>query len=95
MNAKERAMHLETSPRSFADRPAMGDYAAQDEQRALERSILEQAEGLTVAGAVRVAQTLLVHVVAAERFDYSEFQSAQAVEKYVKRACAALRGLGL
>lgn len=95
MNAKERAMHLEAAPRTFADRPDAGDYAAKDAQRALERSILQQAEGLTVAGAVRVAQALLVHVVAVERFDYHEFQSANAVEKYVKRAVAALRGLGL
>lgn len=95
MNAKERAIHLESAPRTFADRPAIGDYATRDEQHTTVQLMLEQAETITVADAVRVAQALLVHVVAADRFNYGEFQAAQATEKYVKKAMSALRGLAL
>jgi hypothetical protein len=41
-----------------------------------------------------LAQRLLVHVDAFG-IDYGDFQSAQAVQKYVRRAIGALRGLSL
>jgi hypothetical protein len=85
----EAAMHLETAPRHFA-RTVEDSHSSSH----LQGEILKMAEGLTPKHAVGLAQTLLVHVYA-QGIDYSDFQSAQAVEKYVGQAIRALRGLSL
>lgn len=85
----EAAMHLETAPRHFARTAEDSRSSSQ-----LQREMLEMAEGLTPKHAAGLAQTLLVHVYA-QGIGYGDFQSAQAVEKYVGQAIRALRGLSL
>jgi len=91
MNAAEKKMHLETAPRSFQRRN--GRETAQLSSAAT-ADILERAEQLTKADAIRVAQTLLVHVYS-DGIGYEDVQSAQAVTRYVGKAISALRGLAL
>lgn len=91
MTASE--MHLESHPRKFHTRAEYGTEASKRSAPIFE-AMCERAEGLTPADAVRLAQRLLVHVDAAG-IDYAEFQSAQATQKYVRKAIAALRGLPL
>ena len=91
MNAAEKRMHLESAPRSFQRRNGR-ETAAMSATTMID--MLESAEYLTKADAIRVAQTLLVHVYS-DGIGYEDVQSAQAVTKYVGRAISALRGLGL
>lgn len=88
MNATEKKMHLESAPRQFVGRGLNG------RSHAVAQDMLVTAEQLTKADALRVAQTLLVHVYA-DGIGYGDVQSAQAVTKYVGRAIGALRGLAL
>jgi hypothetical protein len=64
------------------------------ESSALVERMARDAEQLRPADAVRLAQRLLVGV---DDFGigYADFQSAQAVQKYVRQAIRALRGLSL
>jgi hypothetical protein len=89
MSAVEKAMHLETAPRSFQPR-VIGDRSSSQHLE----SMMREAEQLTKADAIRLAQTLLVHVHA-DGIGYEDVQSAQAVTKYVGQAVSALRGLAL
>jgi len=89
MNAAEKRMHLESAPRSFQRRNGRNELS-----RDTMATMLESAESLTKADAIRVAQTLLVHVYS-DGIGYEDVQSAQAVTKYVGRAISELRGLGL
>ena len=91
MSAAEKQMHLESAPRRFVERNGRETAELSRETMA---AILESAEGLTKADAIRVAQTLLVHVFA-DGIGYEDVQSAQAVERYVGKAISDLRGLGL
>lgn len=88
MTKAEKAIHLESAPRSFVGRKLDG------RSHAVAHDILVTAEQLTKADAVRVAQTLLVHVYA-DGIGYEDFQSAQACERYIGQAIRALRGLSL
>lgn len=92
MSAAMKATHLESEPRKFHTR-ADNEGAAHDSARVFSQ-MCRRAEYLTPADAVRLAQRLLVHVDAAG-IDYAEFQSAQATQKYVRKAITALRGLPL
>lgn len=62
---------------------------------AVEAKFYENAHYLTPRDAVRIARCLLENVCDAKMFDYAEFESAKAVEKYVNRACDALDRLSL
>jgi hypothetical protein len=53
------------------------------------------AESLTPNDALRLAQRLLVGVDAYGIQQRPDFQSPQAVQRYVRKAIAALRGLSL
>jgi hypothetical protein len=86
MSRQTAAMHLESAPRSFAK--------AGDRTSAVLDAMCEQAEQLRPKDAVWLAQRLLVHVEA-NGIDYGDFQSAQAVERYVRKAINALNGLSL
>lgn len=92
MSQTEREQHMRSAPEHFVSRI---DPVARARSRQIADEMLRTAEELTPADAVRVAQTLLVHLVASNAINYAEFQSAQAVEKYVGRAITALRGLAL
>lgn len=91
----EAEQHLQSPPRRFAHRTdtATMREVSRKSHDARDRA-LKLAEKMTPADAVSVAQTLLVHVYA-DGIDYGDFQSAQAVEKYVGQAIRALRGLSL
>lgn len=62
---------------------------------AVEQRFYDGAHYLTPRDAVRIARCLLENVCDASMFDYSEFESAKAVEKNVNKACDALDGLAL
>jgi hypothetical protein len=83
MSAAEKSMHLETAPRHFARR-----VPGNRESGELLAEMLTAAECLTKADAIRLAQTLLVHVHA-DGIGYEDVQSAQAVTKYVGQAVSA------
>lgn len=87
----ERAMHLESAPRHFAH--GVDRETADAAHETFDR-MAEMAETLRPKDAVRLAQLLLVHVEA-DGIGYEDFQSAQAVGRYVRRAIYALRGLSL
>lgn len=89
--AQRDAIHLESAPRKFA---STGDYSKRDAQRKTFDLMARHAEKLTPADAVRFAQMLLVHVDA-NGIDYGDFQSAQATQRYVRKAINALCGLAL
>lgn len=91
MTREQAKMHLESSPRKFAKRDLTSTATRDKSNAAMERA-LKAAESMTKADALRVAQTILVHLKA-DGIGYEDFQSAQAVEKYVGKAIAALRGL--
>jgi hypothetical protein len=57
-------------------------------------AIAKQASFLRTREKVRLAQILLNSAID-DGIDYDEFQSAQAAERYVKKARNALRGLPL
>lgn len=68
------------------------------ESSALLERMCREAEQLTPRDALRFAQRLLV--ASDDRFcevgdDYANFQSAQAVRRYVRKAVNALNGLSL
>lgn len=65
-----------------------------DRSRACKEAMWEGRHDLNPRDAVNLAQRLLVAVLE-DGVDYGDFQSAQAVEKYVRRARNALRGLSL
>jgi len=87
----EKAIHMQTAPRTFLKRDLP---RTTDVSRAQLATMLEDSERLTKADAVRLAQTLLVHVYS-DGIGYEDFQSAQACEKYIGQAIRALRGLAL
>lgn len=68
------------------------------ESRAILDAMSRQAEQLTPADAIRLAQRVLI--ASDDRFcevgdDYANFQCAQAVRRYVRKAVNALNGLSL
>ena len=87
-------------PAKFAARPQFdaADYGAAQAKRDAQYKRLDRmcatAEGLTPAQAVNLAQRLLV-AVDDNGISYADFQSAQAVQKYVGQAIRALRGQSL
>lgn len=78
-------------PAKFAKRDT---YEARDKSSATFNALCVRAEKLSPKDAVRLAQRLLV-AVDDNGIDYADFQSAQAVQRYVRKAINALNGLSL
>lgn len=88
--------HLDSAPCTFSANPqGLTSEGIKQESRALLSSMSHTAEQLTPNDAVRLAQRLLVHVNEYGIQQRPDFQSPQAVEKYVRKAIAALNGLSL
>lgn len=107
LTQEQKRAHLESAPRTFAGTDEVGARRAESSsdpiglitsKSAHSRETFDRmaklAEELTPADAVRFAQRLLIHVEA-YGIDYGDFQSAQATQRYVRRASSALRGLAL
>lgn len=87
---------MEFAPRQFSRNPqGLSTDGLKLESHALLAAMSEQAEQLTPPDAVRLAQRLLVAVDGWGIQQHPDFQSPQAVERYVRKAIAALRGLSL
>jgi hypothetical protein len=85
----------DVSAADFSPSFAATDTASKVESNELFNRIWGEVEGLTPNDAVRLAQRLLVAVDAHGIQQRPDFQSPQAVQKYVRRGIAALRGLSL
>jgi len=84
------------APKTFKINPqGLTDEGLKIESAALLQRLSVEAEQMTPNDAVRLAQRLLVGVDAYGIQQKSDFQSPQAVQKYVRKAITALHGLSM
>lgn len=92
----DKLLHDVFSPRTFKRNPqGLTKHGVVLESNAILTRMSAEAEQMTPNDAVRLAQRLLVAVDNYGIQQTSDFQSPQAVQKYVRQAIKALRGLSL